>query len=223
VLIIDGVSSTAGRRDQPWVIRLTHWINVPALIVMAASGLQIFVAFPYFGPRGATYGWVPLSGHVPPAWMRMGGWLAGARALHFAFAWLLVTNGVGYLIYFAGSGEWRRRLFRPLRDTRGAVQMGLYYLRLRKQPPPAELYNPLQRMAYLVATLAAIVQVLTGLAIYKPTQLSWLVALFGGYDVARLLHFTGLVVLALFTAAHLVLVALHPRSLIQMLTGGARR
>jgi thiosulfate reductase cytochrome b subunit len=213
----------AARAAQPWVIRLTHWLNIPALVVMAASGLQILVAFPYFGPRGAAWSWVPTSGWVPPAWLRLGGWLAGARALHFALAWLLVVNGLVYLGYAAASGEWRRRLFRPLRDARGALQMGLYYLRLRKEPPAAELYNPLQRLAYFVAITAAIVEVLTGLAIYKPVQLGWLAALFGGYDGARLIHFAGLVVLAGFTAAHLVLVALHPRSLGEMITGGERR
>src|SRR4051812_2361939 len=122
------------RRPQPWPIRVTHWLNVPALVVMAASGLEILVAFPSFGPRGETYRWYPLQGWTPPEWMRLGDWLAGGRALHFAFAWLLVVNGIIYLGYALASGEWRRRYVHQARDARGAVEMALTYLRLRKQP-----------------------------------------------------------------------------------------
>jgi thiosulfate reductase cytochrome b subunit len=213
----------APRKPQPWVIRLTHWLNVPALIVMAGSGLQILAAYPDFGARGARYGWYPLAGVAPPGWLRMGGWLAGARSLHFALAWLLLVNGVGYVAYYLLSGEWRRRLFRPLRDARGAAQMTLYYLRLRREPPPAALYNPLQRLGYTSALALGVVEVLSGLAIYKPTQLPWLAASFGGYDSARFIHFAGLVLLAMFTVAHVILVLLHPRALAEMVSGGTPR
>jgi thiosulfate reductase cytochrome b subunit len=208
---------------QPWPIRLTHWLTVPALVVMAASGLQILIAYPSFGARGATYGFYPLAGDPPPRWLTLGGWLAGGRALHFALAWLLVGTGIAYVVYLAASGEWRRRLFRPLTDARGAIHMALYYLRLRKQPPEQGLYNPLQRLAYTTATGLGVLQVLSGLALYKPVQLPWLVAAFGGYDAARLVHFAGLLLLAGFIVTHLVMVALHPRSLVEMIGGGAPR
>jgi thiosulfate reductase cytochrome b subunit len=211
------------RVPQPFVIRVAHWLNVPVLVIMAGSGLQILAAYPDFGPRGATYGFYPFGGHAPPEWLRLGGWLAGARALHFATAWLLVVNGAAYLAYFFASGEWRRRLFRPLSDTRGAAEMALHYLGLRREAPAADLYNPLQRLAYTVAIALGVVLVLSGLAIYKPLQLSWLAAAFGGYDPARFVHFLALVLLAAFTAAHLVLVALHPRALLEMVTGGRPR
>jgi Ni/Fe-hydrogenase b-type cytochrome subunit len=211
------------RAAQPAFIRLAHWLNVPALVVMAGSGLQILVAYPEFGPRGATYAWYPLAGRVPPAWLRLGGWLAGARSLHFALAWLLVVNGLAYLAYLLLSGEWRRRVFRPVRDTGGAARMVLHYLRIAREPPPAGLYNPLQRLAYTAAVALIALQIVSGLAIYKPVQLSWLAAALGGYDSARFIHFAGLVLLALFTVGHVTMVLLHPRSLVEMLTGGARR
>jgi Ni/Fe-hydrogenase b-type cytochrome subunit len=215
-------SPPAPRRPQPWPIRVTHWLNVVALVVMAGSGSQILVAFPSFGPQGAAYAWYPLQGVTPPEWLRLGQWLAGARALHFAFAWLLVGNGLLYLAYFLGSGEWRRRIFRPRQDVRGAWQMAAYYLRLRPQPPATGLYNPLQRFGYTAAIALGALEVLSGLALYKPLQLSWLAALFGGYDGARFVHFLGLVLLALFTIGHVVLVALHPRAMLDMVTGGKR-
>lgn len=212
----------ARRREQPLLIRAAHWLNIPLLIIMAGSGLQILVAYPSLGPRGALYGWYPFQGMAPPSWVRFGGWLAGARHWHFAIAWFLIFNGVAYLIYMIASGEWHRRAFLPKRDISGAIAMFGYYLGIRKTPPPEDFYNGLQRLAYTSAILFGVVVVLSGLAIYKPVQLHWLTALFGGYDSARVVHLSCLVLLALFTLTHLVLVALHPRTIIAMLTGGKR-
>ena len=211
-----------GRRAQPWLIRLTHWLNVPLLILMAGSGLQIFAAYPALGPRGALYGWYPWQGMLLPTWVQFGGWLAGGRHWHFALGWFLVLNGVVYLLYMATRGEWRRRSFRPHRDAGHAVLMLAYYLRLRRVAPPIDFYNGLQRLAYSAIIVIALAEVLSGLAIYKPVQLWWLGSLFGGYDGARAVHLLGLGLLALFTAVHLVMVALHPSAILTMLTGGKR-
>jgi thiosulfate reductase cytochrome b subunit len=212
----------AGRLAQPGVIRLAHWINIPLIVIMAGSGLQIFAAYPSLGPRGALYRWYPFQNVAPPSWLRFGGWLAGARHWHFAIAWFLIFNGVIYLIYMIASGEWRRRVFIPARDTSNALAMFAFYLRIRKTPPPEDFYNGLQRLAYTSAILFGMVVVLSGLAIYKPVQLHWITAAFGGYDVARVVHLSCLVLLATFTAMHLVLVALHPRTIVTMVTGGQR-
>jgi len=208
------------RKPQPWPVRLTHWVNVPALAIMAMSGLQILVAYPYMGPRGGMWSWWPLQGWKPPEWMRMGEWLAGGRALHFAFAWILVANALIWIIYLLTSGEWRRRFFWPPRDARPALAQIACYLRLRKEAPAVDLYNGLQRMAYSSALALGVVEVLSGLAIYKPVQLEPLAALFGGYDGARLVHFLGLVGLAGFVIGHIIMVMLHPRSMGEMITGG---
>jgi len=189
---------------------------------MAGSGLQIFAAYPYLGPRGAHYWWYPFQGVTPPSWMRFGGWLAGARNWHFAIAWFLTFNGVVYLVYQVATGEWRRRSFIPWRDTKTALAMFAYYLRIRGTGPPTDFYNGLQRLAYTSAILFGIVVVLSGLAIYKPLQLHWLTLLFGGYDGARAVHLSALVLLTLFSAAHLVMVTLHPKAILEMVTGGRR-
>jgi len=209
-----------GRRAQPLLIRLTHWLNVPLLILMAGSGLQIFTAYPALGPRGALYAWYPWQEMPPPTWVRFGGWLAGGRHWHFALGWFLVLNGVLYLSYMVARGEWRRRLFRPQRDTKNALLMLAYYLRLRRTPPLTDFYNGLQRVAYSTIIVLAVVEVLSGLAIYKPVQLWWLERLFGGYDGARAVHLIGLGLLTLFAGVHLVMVTLHPRAILTMLTGG---
>jgi thiosulfate reductase cytochrome b subunit len=207
-------------RPQPWPIRLTHWLNVPLLVIMAGSGLQILAAYPLLGSRGAPYRWYPFAGAEPPAWLRLGGWLAGARHWHFAVAWLLVINGLAYWIYLASTREWHRRFFLPRRDARNALETLAYYLRIRKTAPPQELYNGLQRLAYTAASLLAFLVVLSGLAIYKPVQLRRLAVVFGGYDGARAVHLVGLTLLALFSVGHVVMVALHPRSVVEMVTGG---
>src|SRR5437764_343387 len=96
------------RAEQPLAVRITHWANVPLLAIMAASGLQILAAFPEMGPKGAPAGWYPLQGWTPPAWMRAGDWLAGARHLHFALAGLFVANALASLAWLVASGDGRR-------------------------------------------------------------------------------------------------------------------
>jgi len=210
------------RRQQPLPIRVVHWCNAAFIVLMAGSGLQILIAYPYLGPRGALYGWYPLQGVAPPQWLTVGGWLAGGRHWHFAIAWFFVINGLIYLAYLAGSGEWRRRIFNPKRDGRAAVAQFLYYARLRRQPPPHDFYNGLQRLAYTSIVIVGAAMVLSGLAIYKPVQFHALTRLFGGYDGARVVHLAGLALIALFVATHLVLVALHPKEIVAMVTGGKR-
>jgi thiosulfate reductase cytochrome b subunit len=210
------------RAEQPLAVRITHWANVPLLALMAASGLQILAAFPEMGPKGAPAGWYPLQGWIPPAWMRAGDWLAGARHLHFGIAWLLVANALVYLIWMGTTGEWRRRAFNPRRDARNALDTLAWYVRLRRSPPEQGLYNGLQRFSYTLAIALGAVEVLSGLALYKPVQLSPFAALFGGYDGARAVHLLGLAALLAFTLAHVVLVILHPRALASIFTGGRR-
>ncbi len=210
------------RRQQPLPIRFVHWCNALFIVLMAGSGLQILTAYPYLGPRGALYRWYPLQGVAPPSWLTVGGWLAGGRHWHFAIAWFFVLNGLVYLAYLFASGEWRRRTFIPARDAAPAVAQFLYYARLRKSPPPAGFYNGLQRLAYSSIIIIGVVMALSGLAIYKPVQLHFLTMLFGGYDGARVVHLAGLALIALFVATHLVLVALHPREILAMITGGKR-
>ena len=211
-----------GRRQQPLVIRLVHWFNVLFIVLMAGSGLEIFAAYPALGPRGAQYGWYPFQGVAPPAWLRIGGWLAGARHWHFAIAWFLILNGLLYVGYMAASGEWRRRVFLPQRDARNAVRQFAHYTRIRKTPPPPDFYNGLQRLAYSSIVVIGLVMVLSGLAIYKPVQFHPLTMLFGGYDGARVVHLAGLCLIAMFVAIHLVLVLAHPREILHMITGGGR-
>jgi thiosulfate reductase cytochrome b subunit len=203
------------------IVRLAHWLNAIVLVGMIASGLQIYGAFSHFGPRGAPYP-NPFDGHSLPAWSRLGGWLAGGLNWHFALAWPFVITGVVYLGFLAWTGEWRTLLFRP-RDVGPAIQMQLYYLRLRRTHPPQGKHNALQKAAYTSIVVLGALSVLTGFAIYKPVQLAWLTALFGGYELARYWHFWAVWIFVGFTLLHVALVFLvDPASLRAMITGWYR-
>jgi len=205
------------------VVRLAHWLNAILLVGMIASGLQIYNAYAHFGLRDHPLALPnPLDGQLIPQWARLGGWLAGGLNWHFALAWPFVITGLVYLGLLAFSGEWRSLLFRP-RDLGPAVQMQLYYLRLRKEHPPQGKHNPLQKAAYTFIVALGAVATLTGFAIYKPVQLGWLTTLLGGYELTRYWHFLSVWIFIGFTLLHVALVFLaDPASLRGMITGWYR-
>jgi thiosulfate reductase cytochrome b subunit len=206
-----------------WIVRLTHWVNAVVLVMMMATGLQIYGAFPHFGMRGTpSLGPNPLDGRGAPHWATMGGWLAGGLNLHFFLMYPLILTGLLYLGYLVFSGELRTLAFR-LRDVPRAFQMQLYYLRLRKDHPPQGKHNALQKGAYSFIVVLGIVSVLSGLAIWKPVQLGFLTALFGGYEWARYWHFVAVWLFAGFIIVHVALVFIvDPASLRAMTTGWYR-
>jgi thiosulfate reductase cytochrome b subunit len=210
-------------RRHHWIVRLTHWVNTVVLIGMMASGLQIYGAFPRFGLRGTRLGVPnPFEGHNLPQWARLGGWLAGGLNWHFFLMWPLALNGLLYLLYLLFSGELKTLAFRPS-DVPRALQMQLYYLRLRKEHPPQGKHNALQKGAYSFIVVLGILSVLSGLAIWKPIQLSFLTAMFGGYEWARYWHFFAVWLFAGFIVVHVVLVfVVDPASLRGMITGWYR-
>ena len=209
-------------RRHHWIVRMTHWATVLLLAGMITSGLQIYEAYARFGGRGGPYFPSPFDDTQFPAWSRMGGWLAGALNWHFALMWPLVAFGLLYLGYLAASGQWRALLFRP-RDVRGAIEMTNYYLRIRKDHPPQGKHNPLQKLAYTGIVLLGALAVLTGIAIYKPLQFSWLTVLFGGFQAARYWHFWTVWIFVAFTLVHVVLVfAVDPASFRAIITGRYR-
>jgi thiosulfate reductase cytochrome b subunit len=212
-----------GVRRHQWIVRVTHWLNALALTGLIASGLQIYQAFPHFGQKGNVYPVPnPFDMYRFPRWARLGGWLAGGLQWHFALAWIFLLSGAVYVAYLLLSGEWRALVFRP-RDIGPATQMQLYYLRLRREHPPQGKHNALQKGAYTFTIALGAISLLTGFAIYKPVQLWWLTALFGGYELARYWHFIAVWLFVAFTLVHVTLVFLvDPASIRSMITGWYR-
>ncbi|SNU82712.1 thioredoxin reductase [Pandoraea sputorum] len=189
---------------QPWWLRVTHWLNVLAVVVMVMSGWRIYNASPIFPFRF-------------PNEITLGGWLGGALQWHFAAMWLLVANGLIYLTTNAASGRFSRRFF-PL-TPRGVVHDLFAALRGRLTHDDPRHYNQVQRAAYLFAVLDLVLLVASGLAVWKPVQLGWLCTLFGGFQGARLVHFIAMAGLVGFVVVHVAMVALVPRTLRTMITG----
>jgi thiosulfate reductase cytochrome b subunit len=204
----DGGSSAAKRpraRVHPLYVRLTHWINVYAMGCMFMSGWAIYNATPIFGFRF-------------PQWATLGGWLGGATAWHFAVMWLLLGNGLVYLLAGVLGGHLRRDLLDVTPRAFGRDFVAAIRLRLPHAPGR---YNAVQKALYLGVLALGVLIVLSGLAIWKPVQLAELTALFGGFAAARVVHFIAMAGIGLFVVVHLALVALVPRTLPPMITGRA--
>ena len=207
------------KKRHHWIVRVTHWVNAVAIVVMVGSGLQIFNAYPAFARKGELFCCYPWEGKPFPDWLTWGGWLAGGRNWHFAMMWVLVVNGLVYLGFVYLHGEWRDLVPRK-GDIRDSWQMVKFYAFRRKDHPHQGKYNSLQKTAYFLLPVVAAVLVFTGLAIWKPVQLSWLTTVFGGYVWARYWHFVATMALIVLSVVHVFLVfAVDPYSLKSMITG----
>ncbi|GAB4458839.1 MAG: cytochrome b/b6 domain-containing protein [Armatimonadaceae bacterium] len=205
-------------------MRWMHWINFPVLFLMIWSGILILWAYDAYPPgfkldipeRISLYRWGivpvyqfrvedPMNYPVPPDQrfdIALGFQLAKGMAMHFALAWIFTLNGVAYTLYMLISGEWRYMF--PRRESFGeAFKVVLHDIGLWKKPLPPGKYNHAQRIAYSGVWAMGILMVVNGLAIYKPAQLSWLVALFGGYQAARQVHFWITALFLMFFVVHI--------------------
>jgi Ni/Fe-hydrogenase b-type cytochrome subunit len=200
--------------EHPLIVRLCHWINAIALFVMVGSGLQIFRAFPSFGakiPQKNLLDW--------PKSLALGGWLGGALQWHLTFMWIYLASGLLYVGYQLFSGNYRQVLF-SRHDLSGVWPMARHYFLFGPTPPLKEPYNPLQKHAYTSAIGLGILSVITGLAILRPVQFSWLTWMMGGFQLARLWHFLIMWAMLAFVCGHLVMVVLHGwNNFVSMLTG----
>jgi thiosulfate reductase cytochrome b subunit len=198
------VMTTAEATIHPRWVRVCHWINALAILVMIGSGWQIYDASPLFRfefPRQIT----------------LGGWLAGALLWHFAAMWVLVINGIVYVTLGLASGRFRRKLLpihpsQVLADARAALTFKLAHDDLSH-------YNAVQKLLYTGVILCGVLIVLSGIAIWKPVQFQELTALFGGYDAARYVHFFAMSAIVGFLVVHVALALLVPKSLRAMIAG----
>jgi thiosulfate reductase cytochrome b subunit len=190
---------------HPLWVRITHWINALAILMMIGSGWQIYDASPLF--RFIEF----------PSQLALGNWLAGALLWHFAAMWLLVINGLVYVTLGFATGRFRHKLI-PIR-LREVVGDFLAALRGKLSHHDLSVYNAVQKLLYVGVLLVGVVIVLSGLSIWKPVQLKWLTAFFGGYDIARYVHFFAMASIVGFLTVHVVLALIVPKSLRAMIFG----
>jgi thiosulfate reductase cytochrome b subunit len=211
-----GATRTAAY-EHPFYVRAAHWLTAISLVILGASGLRIFLAFPSFGAKVPQHDF-----WNPPEAITLGGWLGGALQWHFTFMWLFAGAGLVYVVGQIVSGRYRMVLFAPS-DVPGVWPMARHYLLRGAKPVVNQPYNPLQKLAYTVTLLLGALSLVTGLALYKSAQLPLLVTLLGGYRLVRIWHFLALCGFAAFVPGHLVMVAIHGwNNFAAMLTGWKR-
>jgi thiosulfate reductase cytochrome b subunit len=189
---------------HPVWVRITHWINAVALVVMIASGWRVYNASPLFRFE------------FPQA-VSLGDGLADGLLWHFAAMWLFVVNGLIYVTLGIATGRFRRKLLPVrmgdiIRDIRAALTGKLSHDDL-------SVYNAVQRLLYIGVILAGFLAAVSGLSIWKPVQVQELTAVFGGFDAARYVHFFAMAAIVAFLVLHVALAILVPRSLRAMILG----
>jgi thiosulfate reductase cytochrome b subunit len=189
---------------HPRIVRITHWINAAAIIIMIGSGLEIHNAYPILPFKF-------------PAWLTIGEGLAGALLWHFAFMWLLAANLAIMLGFGLLSGRYKRKLYpiRPrdvLADVKAALSGHLAHADL-------SIYNAVQKLLYAGVIGAMLLVIISGVAIWKPVQFQGLTALFGGFQGARLAHFLAMSAIAGFLIIHVAMALIVPASLRAMIRG----
>jgi thiosulfate reductase cytochrome b subunit len=197
-----------GLRLHPLPVRIMHWTNAVAMIIMIGSGWKIYNDEVLFGRL-----------HFPD-WITIGGEQQGALQWHFLGMWILALNGLAYLIYGVVTGRFRRMLY-PIR-LRQLISDVNDALHLHLQHDDLTVYNAVQRLLYGGIILISIVQVVSGFFIWKPMQYSELTTLFYSFQGGRLVHFLGMAAIVGFLVVHVALALLVPKTIANMLTGGPK-
>jgi thiosulfate reductase cytochrome b subunit len=195
-------------RLHPLPVRIMHWINAAAIIVLIGSGWKIY-------NDEVLFGWLFF-----PEWITIGGGAEGALQWHFFAMWILAVNGLCYLAYGLITGRFRRKLF-PIRP-REVISNIRDALRFRLSHDDITTYNAVQKLLYTGIILVIILQVVSGLAVWKPMQFSELAALFYSFQGSRLVHFLGMVAIVVFLVIHVALALIVPKTIGAMITGGPR-
>jgi len=201
---------------HPLTVRVTHWLNALAMVIMIMSGWRIYNSepiFPFHFPIALTLGG-SFDGSVD---LHNEDGLAGALQWHFAGMWLLAINGIVYVTLGFATGRFRRKLL-PITST-GVLSDLKAALTFKLAHDDLSTYNYVQKLLYAGIIAVGVVIVLSGLSIWKPVQLQYLTALFGGYDIARYVHFICMALICLFLIVHVALALLVPKSLRAMIIG----
>lgn len=195
------------RKKHPLAIRWFHWINFPLLMIMIWSGLLIYWANDVY-----RLGWgnTTLLKFFPDSFntaLNIPFRLAEGMNYHFVFMWLFALNGLLYVIYLLYSGQWRL-MFPTKRSLKESWQVILHDLHIKKGLPPQKKYNAAQRIAYTMVLLMGFMSLVTGIAVYKPVQFGFICNMLGGYEWARIEHFTITILFTLFFLIHIIQVCI---------------
>lgn len=199
---LDGDVEMVAVEAHPRAIRWMHWLNFPILSIMIWSGLRIYWSFDFTRVVG-EFGDNNLIPNDFYDTLQLDRKLARGLSFHFSFGWLFVINGLFYVGYLILSKE-GRHIVPKVKDLKNVAATLLHDVGLRDKAPEHGQYNVIQQIAYTSVLIMAAIVVATGFAIFKPTQLAWLTAIFGGYESARAIHLIMTVLLCSFFLVHIV-------------------
>ena len=203
-------------RKHPLAIRWMHWINFPVLLIMILSGIRIYWnttdnahLHPHAVYRIGIGSFTLVRLFPASVWKTLDiPWhVTQGLGDHFFFMWIFAINGAAYVLFLVLSGEWRFIV-----PNRGSLKQAVYAVlalfNLRRKIPTQRKYNGAQRIAYTVVIAMGAGSLITGLAIYKPTQAHYLTTLLGGYEWARWEHFWLTMGFCAFLLVHVIQVIL---------------
>jgi thiosulfate reductase cytochrome b subunit len=204
--IVDAPESRlVARPAHSRALRIMHWVNVPVMAIMIYTGIRIYWADlrdPFVlgigGVEIFTFwpDWVYTSLDIERRLAKGIGW-------HLVFGWFFVVNGLLYTVHLLRKRRWRR-LAPTSTDLRDAPKVLAHDLHLREELPPQGKYNAAQKITYSAVWVMGALLVLSGFAIYKPTQVAPLTWVLGGYESARFIHFTMTVLFLVFVVVHVL-------------------
>jgi len=184
-----------------WSYRIDHWVRVAAIVVLVVTGFYIHWPPTRF-PGYETDHWPELM-----SWMRFAHFVAG-----YVFTGALVVR-VYRAFNSTFDADWRD--FVSWQTIRDVPEITLYFLFLRKTHKKYRRYDPLQALAYLFMAVVAVVQILTGFALYHgsvfglsaPDSFRWVQHLLGGDSNTRLVHYLGMWIFVVFAMVHVYMAA----------------
>jgi thiosulfate reductase cytochrome b subunit len=212
-------ASSGASEVHPPIVRICHWINAIAMIIMIGSGWRIY--------NDSAL----IEGFYFPNWMTLGGdptlsdqkWqnhAYGGLQWHFAAMWVLFFNGLVYLTYGFYSGRFQRMLLPiTVEGVLATIKNTLSF----KLDHEHGIYNHVQRVMYIGVLALGVLVVMSGLAIWKPVQFQGLASLFGSFQGARWVHFLCMSGIVLFLIVHVLLALLVPKTLVSMTVGDNAR
>jgi thiosulfate reductase cytochrome b subunit len=203
---------------HPLPLRIMHWTNAVVILIMIGSGWRIYNDEPLFGFLFFTETFSLGGDPIKSLQLHGNAGYAGAEQWHFLGMWILIINGLAYLTYCTITGRFQRMLW-PIRPAEVLATVR-DALRFHLSHDDLTVYNAVQKVLYVGIIAVVIIEVLAGLAIWKPVQFSNLAMLFYSFQGARYVHFFGMFAIVLFLIVHVALALLVPKTLVAMVTGG---
>jgi thiosulfate reductase cytochrome b subunit len=170
---------------QAMFAKVFHWVNILSLLLMMASGLRIYAANPVFGGRDGL--------RLPKflEFLMIGDGLAQGRDWHFAIMWVYSLNLLGYGLFILFTKRWKHRF-----ADGGDLKV------IRVSANEKRRNYAWHRLVYTSIVPILLLSIASGLAMYKPVQFAWLAALFRDWQTLRVVHFTTVPIVLIFTFVH---------------------